>query len=466
MLSYTKNDGKIQLFYSGEFLFESKVKNPSPIKFETFVWNWIEKLSEKVEWFRDFFGNMVVDYYKTNPELRFDIVRKNIPKIIEANEEIEKIDPIDYERFIDRTRIKSGSVVFEPEDIKKITVTSNILKTFHFFIQLEDIRLPDLLAKEIFNDIIKYLGMDVVSKILAVIKTKSYRCTLTNRHVWEYIKQMRAHDTECQIAHIFIFIMNNILVLCERGKNPITFIVSSINCQLSWFLRTVYRDVFKYDAEIAVEDVEPVDNLAAYTYNYSIGQLLEISRKRIDDLIYSQTMYFDESIFKLDNLEQEAKFIPPVAEYITYPILSRTFKIPYEYFRALKASHSIHLNLHLKLVLEENGIELPNLISLLEHYPTSRPPLFSSTRLKSVSLFINNSFSKIFNEMISSASFYDLVRGFVSKVARNKYKNIFNDKIITWPQAPLEEDTIKFYTMWFKDDVSFLKKIEKKFLKP
>jgi hypothetical protein len=454
------------LFFDEEKILESELESSSVTNKFHLIINWVNELCEKLEGFNDFFKKLILEYIN-EPTKRLDLLKINFVKIVEFIRNYEEISPIDYDKFIDMSKVKSGSIFFSAQEIFDITLCSNTMKIFNLFIQIKELKLAHLNAKEIYNDILDLtIENSTITKILDVVKTKAYKYNVTDRYMWDYIKQMRCHDTECQISHMFSFIMNNILILCERGKNPITFTVSTINEQIHWFLRTVYRDTCKYTDQISTEEVnEPIkDNLRAYSYNFSIGQLIEAARNKTVQNINEQCvklgMDFDNKIVEFDDLLEKAQFLCPISEFVTYPILSKSLDIPYEYFKPLNINHSIQINIYIKNIMERvfDG-EMSNLMSLLEHYPVLKPPYTSALRLKQIEPFSNNMpYKETVFGFISSTCSSDLIKSFVGKVARNTYVNVFTNKIVSsWPQSQLEEDIMFFYLNWFNTNDMFIK---------
>jgi hypothetical protein len=164
----------------------------------------------------------------------------------------------DYSTFVDETKIKKNSILFRPEEIQKIIQLSCYLKIYSVIFNNEKLKLGQKAHRVIYNKLAyEIVETEIVRKIYDVIKTKTFRYNLTDRFMWEYIKNVQGKDIGTHIIEIFNFIMNNILVLCEEDKNPITYFVGVIDESVKWFLRSVYKGTTVYDDSIATEDILP-----------------------------------------------------------------------------------------------------------------------------------------------------------------------------------------------------------------
>jgi len=459
-----KEDKKYSFYIDEREIFESEIEQTSISNKMHIIINYINELMNNTEEFKKIFEEELISKYLESDN-KIELLLENFEKIIKIIKEYEK--KYNYSRFVDSSKIKSGSIVFSEDEIRSIMVCSGVLKILSIFTHVKILKLPLLIHKKIYNYIIeKTITNDIVMKLFNLIRTKVYRCSLTDKYMWEYIAAMRCHDKDCQIVSMFNFLMNYIIVLAERGKNPITFVVSTINEQLRWFLRTVYRDTFKYDDDVSINEPVTNDKMMAYSFNYAIGQILEVSKNKIYEMLNEECIKtgdnVDNRIIEFNNLLEKSQYVPPVSEYIVYPILSRALEIPHEYFCTLNQHNAILLNIYAKTVLEKvfSNREMPNLTSLLEHYPLQKPPIQSSLRLKQIQLFANNiPFRETIFGFISSAGSAEIIRSFVGKVARNLYINIFTGITKNWSQGLLEEDAMFFYLNFFnlRDDYIKLK---------
>jgi hypothetical protein len=185
-----------------------------------------------------------------------------------------------------------------PEEIFEIIKLSSYLKIYSVISNNENLKLGQTSDREIYNLLAsEIVETEVIRKIYDVIKTKTFRYNLTDKFMWEYIKNVQGKDIGIHVIEIFNFIMNHILILCEDDKNPITYFVGVIDESVKWFLRSVYKGSIVYDDSISTEDIQGIntDNLKTYSYNDTLGRLKGIAYEKIYELLQRQAMSIDET---------------------------------------------------------------------------------------------------------------------------------------------------------------------------
>ncbi len=440
------------------------------------ITNFISNLSQTIGeefdiWLKDFLIK-----YKENDEERFSILEENIPYIkLYVDQYIQNVN-IDYDQFVDESKAKKSSILFNAIEIKAIIQLSNYLKLYSLISNEENFKLPKRLHKNIYNIIARELiSSDVILKVFNVIKTKTFRYNITDRAMWDYIKMIQSKDVDAYVIEIFNFIMNQILVLCEEDKNPIIYFVSVIDESVKWVLRSVYKGTIIYEDSISTEDVHGpnIDNLKSYSYNDTLGMLKTIAYDHIFNLLEKnsavkfETDLQDEAITKLQTRLSEIQYVSPVCEFLVYPIFSKLTNIPYQYFETLSPEHSAVLSLYLNIILKRvfSKNEYNDLFSLLEYYPTSEPAIATTYKIKQYQLYI-----KIQNEIQNFYGFntktipHDILNYFIGRISRiNLFKIIDGQRLMGIPMSKIESDAIVFYTkLWsnsFTNEFKIMKKI-------
>jgi len=278
--------------------------------------------------------------------------------------------------------------------------------------------------------------------------------------MWEYIKNVQGKDIGVHIIEIFNFIMNNILVLCEEDKNPITYFVGVIDESVKWFLRSVYKGSIVYDDSISTEDIQGIntDNLKTYSYNDTLGRLKGIAYEKIYEQLQKQsTMTMeriddDEFIVSFHERASGVNYTSPLCETLVFPLLSQMTKIPYHHFKTLSPEHAAVLSVYIQLLIRKIfGTEYKNMVALLNFYPLRSPSMSTTYKVKAVHDYIN-----IQQEIMNFYGFntkilpHNLLCHYVGRVSRVDFCDILTGKKMGGiPLSKIEQDMIRFYTLYF-----------------
>lgn len=407
-------------------------------------------------WFFNFINN-----YKDENDIKY--LTDNVTQLKAYVDKYFDLENVDYSQFVDRSKVKKGTILFEPAEIKKILVASGYLKLYCFISIRSDIVISNFAHKTIYNMLIAdIMGTDVVYKIFNIVKTKTFRYNLTDRYMWEYIKMIQCKSIDVHTVEIFNFIMNSILILCEENKNPITYFVGVVEESVKWFLRSVYKKTVVYDDSIATEDIHGlnVDNLKTYSYNDTLGRLKGIAYdyiyKEIDKITpLSVDQDVDKNFSEFQSRVMSIEYISPLSDCLVFPILSRITNIPYFHFKTLSPEHSMVMSVYLqKLLLQVFKNEYSDLFSMLNYYPTSQPAVATTYKIKNVNNatgFINvqdktNNFFGFQTKMLP----YKILSYFVGRTSRVNFFNIFDGKPYGGiPLSKIESNMVKFYTLLF-----------------
>lgn len=413
--------------------------------------------------FDDWYSNLLVSYDTSRD---FKIILDSIDQLKEFVDEYIDNQEINFEQFINRKKVKKGTILFEPDEIEKITKASGYLKLYSLISNNQDLQLNRKFHKEVYNKILEdIISSEIVYKIFNVIRTKVYRYNLTDKYMWEYIKMIQCKSIDIHTVEIFNFIMNSIIILCEEGKNPIAYFVGVVDESVKWFLRSVYKKTIIYDDSISTEDIHGhnIDNLRAYSYNDTLGRLKGIAYEKIyhelekssSVLIKDDNEDSDKNVTELQRRVLSIEYISPLCSCLINPLLSQMTNIPYTHFSTLSPEYSAVLSVYVQAILRKvfKG-EYQDLFKLLNYYPTSQPAIATTYRIKQVNneggyLDIQNTISNFFGFKTKILP-YKIMSYFVGRSSRVNFCNIFDgQKLGGIPLSKIEGDVIQLFTLLF-----------------
>ena len=426
------------------------------------VTKFIEGVAELCgEEFSDWFMGLLKDC--EDEDRRPQVIIDNIPQLKEYANAYLDSRQIDFSQFVDVTKVKKNSILFMPEEIEKIIRLSCYLKIYSTISNNEKLKLGQTLHREVYNKMASEITeTEVVRKIFDVIKTKTFRYNLTDRFMWEYIKNVQGKDIGVHVIEIFNFIMNHILILCEEDKNPITYFVGVIDESVKWFLRSVYKGSIVYDDSISTEDIQGIntDNLKTYSYNDTLGRLKGIAYEKVYELLQRQTTLStetksnagDENIISFHERASEIEFVSPLAETLVYPVLSNMTQIPYHHFKTLSPEHSSVISVYMQnLFRSAFSTDYKDLFALLNYYPTRSPSVSTTYKIKSVHEYIDaQDQHKNFYGFNTKILPHALLCHYVGRVSRVDFCDILTGKKLGGiPLSKIEHSMIQFFTLYF-----------------
>jgi hypothetical protein len=436
--------------------------SPSSVTNKYFiVTNFIERVAEhNGEGFSDWFMDLLTDCQ--DEETRPKAVIDSIPQIKEYVDSYMDSLNFDYSQFVDLSKVKKNSILFEPDEIEQIIRLSSYLKVYSVISNNETLKLGQQLHRDVYNQFATaVVETDIVRKIYDVIKTKTFRYNLTDRFMWEYIKNVQGKDIGIHIIEIFNFIMNHILILCEVDKNPITYFVGVIDESVKWFLRSVYKGSIVYDDSISTEDIQGIntDNLKTYSYNDTLGRLKSIAYEKIYELLQRQTTMTTEEVTESDEFiisfherASEINYVSPLAETLVFPVLSKMTQIPYHHFKTLSPEHAAVISVYIQVLFRKVfGADYKDLFSLLNYFPMKSPSLTTTYKIKSVHEYLKVQQEKKnffgFNVKILP---HTLLCHFIGRVSRIDFCDILTGRRLGGiPLSKIESGMIRFFTLYF-----------------
>lgn len=408
------------------------------------------------------FSEWLIDLIKQcmDVQKRAGAVVDNLPQLKEYSDTYLDSLKIDYSQFVDVSKAKKNSILFQADEIQKIIRLSCYLKIYSLISNNEDLALGTKLHRTVYNKIASIvIESEVASKIFDVVKTKTFRYNLTDRFMWDYIKTIQCKDIGTHIIEIFNFIMNNIIILCEENKNPITYFVGVIDESVKWFLRSVYKGTIVYDDEISTEDIHGIhiNNLRTYSFNDTLGRLKAIAFDKIYERLDNENIMTigdktDQYIIDFNGRLSSIKYISPLCSCLVFPMLSQITKISYVHFKTISPEHAAILSYYLNRLLEKvYKTEYRNLFSLLDFYPESQPSLSTTYKIKSIHDYIKvQDRTKDFYGFNTKITPHKIICHFVGRVSRINFTNLLTgQKLSGIPLSKVESDMVHFYTLFF-----------------
>jgi hypothetical protein len=426
------------------------------------VTSFIERVAEfHGEAFSDWFVQLLKDCQDIDN--RAEIFINNIQQLKVYVDEYLESTNVNYDSFVDITKAKKSSILFDPTEIKNILRLSCYLKVYSVISNNQELAFGKSLHKEIYNKLAdNVIQTDVASKLFDVIKTKTFRYNLSDKFMWDYIKTIQCKDIGSHIIEIFNFIMNYILVLCEEDKNPITYFVGVIDQSVKWILRSVYKGTIVYDDSISTEDIHGINinNLLTYSFNDTLGRMKAVAFEKIHtQLEKTSPLTMDDDVSDRDLIEfnnriEKIEYISPLCTSLVFPLLSKMTDISYVHFKTISPDHAAILSYYLHGLLQKvfKG-EYKNLFSLLEYYPLSQPSLNTTYKIKSIHEYVN----------IKDINFYGfqtkilphkILCHFIGRVSRINFCHLLTgNKLSGIPLSKVEVDMIIFYTQLFSGKI-------------
>jgi len=410
---------------------------------------------------------------------KYNLLKDNVDKIKYFVDKFYKSIDFDFKQFTAFEKISRKSsnktILFNEDDMRDILYVSSYMKIYCLISYSTKRALGLNLHRQIYNDLIAdFIESNVIEKIYNVVKTKTYKYNMTDKAMWEYLKNFQGKSIDAHIGETFNFLLNNILVFCEYDMNPITFMVIVINNNSRWVLHSIYVHNIQYEGTLSTEDIHTItsDNLKTYAYNQTLGQLKTLAFQKItrsiESTISSESITkYDEDEIKLENTISEAivdtnnrindiTIHSPIHHCLTFPLISQICEIPYYHLKTIDANHACVLSMYLFQLLKETfGTRYSNFFNILNYGTKSESAISTTFRYKNIAKFVNMTNIHKFHTFKSKTILDQLVRHFIGVLSRNKdgYENLLNGKISTsFSISKIEPEIIEFY-IYFWDNV-------------
>lgn len=463
MVSFDKIEQKLWVvnFGEGEEFLLKMIPSSITNKFEIVVSFIIGMSTHFGEPFDKWAYNLLKDSQK--PATRPEILINNVDQIKGyVNDYLDFLD-IDYSQFVDESKAKKNSILFMPDEIRMIIRLSSYMKFYALFSNTENLKLGTRFHQEVYNKFASEVaGTEIISKIYKVIQTKTFKYKQSDSFMWEYIKTIQCKDIGTHVIEIFNFIMNNILILCEHDKNPITYFVGVVDESVKWFLRSVYKGSIIYDDSVKTEDIHGSerDNLLTYSFNDTLGRLKNVAFDKIYEQIERENTSLDQSdklITEFHRRVKDVEFVSPLSQCLVFPLLSKITKIPYAHFKTVSPEHTAVLSYYTSILLQKVfKADYRSLFNLLEFFPMTNPAIGTTYKVKNI-----HDYLKIQNDMKDFYGFntknlpHLALCHFVGRVSRVNFQHLLTGHILSGiPLSKIETDMIFFYTKYFAGELN------------
>lgn len=423
------------------------------------VADYIQRVSE---FHQETFSEWFIDLLKAceNTENKSNLLMSNLDQLKQFSDEYFESLKIDYTEFVDESKAKKNSILFNAEEILEIIRLSCYLKIYSVFSNNEKLKIGKTLHKAIYAKLsTTVIDQGIASKIFDVVKTKTFRYNLTDKFMWDYIKTIQCKDIGVHIIEIFNFIMNNIIVLCEEDKNPITYFVGVIDESVKWFLRSVYKGTIVYDDEISTEDIHGthINNLRTYSFNDTLGRLKGIAFEKIYERLDQENILTlndetDQYIIDFNNRLLTINFISPLCSCFVFPLLAQLTKISYVHFKTISPEHAAVLSYYTNILLQKVfKTYYRTLFTLLDYFPLKSPSVTTTYTVKRTQEFIGlQDETQDFFGFNTKIPPYKILSHFIGRVSRIEFCHLLTGKHMTGiPLSKIESDMMNFFTLYF-----------------
>jgi len=162
------------------------------------------------------------------------------------SEKMKKV--VDISSFVNRKKKTNHSVLFEEDEVYEIYLLSAIIKLYAIFsgTNLVEQNL-DKINKRAFEYVIRTLNLKkTIDKIHHVVYTKLFKCVGLDPTIMKTIALRSTMSEDDFVLYLFDYVLSAILVIYDMVRNPITFIVTSVDQVMIWHYRGLYQKSIAY----------------------------------------------------------------------------------------------------------------------------------------------------------------------------------------------------------------------------
>lgn len=153
-----------------------------------------------------------------------------------------------YPDFADKKKKTDNSVFFEVPDIKEIYKINILVKLMVPFTASNLVENDiDKLTKESFRYVIDREKLQpIIDKIHDLVQRKLTRCVGLDPTVLNTVKLKSTMSDHDFVLYLFDYVISAILAIYDLERNPVTFIVSSIDSIMTWHFKGLYQKAIAY----------------------------------------------------------------------------------------------------------------------------------------------------------------------------------------------------------------------------
>lgn len=153
-----------------------------------------------------------------------------------------------YPTFADKKKKTDNSVFFEISDIKEIYMINILVKLMVPFTGTTLVENDqERLTKMAFQYVIEKEKLNIIiEKIHDLVNRKLFRCVGLDPTVLNTVKLKSTMSDHDFVLYLFDYIISAILAIYDLERNPITFIVTSVDSIMTWHFKGLYQKAIAY----------------------------------------------------------------------------------------------------------------------------------------------------------------------------------------------------------------------------
>jgi len=338
--------------------------------------NVVEELLDDINTNHSRFSNwierFICDYINNNHS--YDIIESRVDALLKHSAAYVKSKNIDFSGYLDKTKTTKTSIVFTAEDIECIIILSVCLKIYGIISCDSTMKLPDNLHIKILEQIsgnAKRLGLK--NKIFKLVCSLTYRTVMRDKYIWDFC-QLRGTDApDSHIMGVFNYIIANLIAILEMDKNPIPFIINTVENSIRWLMKSVHNnDIIYGETFFGPEDIYSTGSNSQHSFSiYCCSDLIGRCAKSGMDILASKYCVSDDGFNDIRDRLDEIDDIYPHVKLVTLPIFSKVFGINYKHLLQMPPEHTILAGVLLRELVEDVFPErFPNISSFLTSCPS------------------------------------------------------------------------------------------------
>ena len=407
----------------------------------------VDKMCKEIEGFESWFKTLLLNYISSKNS---EFVYESCNDFLKFSEIYVDKQEINFDKFVNLSKVSTTSIVFYPEDIRALAISSTALKLYSIFFCDNELKLPDNMHKKVYDVLIKpCVEKKVTVKIFQLVRSRTYRSSITDRYIWGFIKSVLFEDPDSYVMTIFNFLLEKILALIDITQNPIPFIIGTSDDSIKWLTRSLFKDRTIY-GEIfgGSEDLYGSSLSKESFYIFCCNDTIAKVAKAGMELLEGEYNMESDSFTNVQERIEKVNHLCPAVLYITFPIACRVLEVPYKFLLTIPPKHSVLVGLFLHSISEEIlSSRFPALSEFLISCPKENLIYTKSQyKMRHPGLVINDD-SPIFG--FSSPYFkYKLLSaiiGILNASKKNLVDTITGDRLKRVRNFCLEDEVTRFY---------------------
>jgi hypothetical protein len=420
--------------------------------------NVVLKEMDELPGFTHWFKILILNYItKTGDRFNTQILFNNINTLNDYVEKYINNMGLNFDKYYKVEKRSMSSISFTGDDIRKIICGSTCLKLYAIFLWDDILGLNDADHKKFYQQVTeKYFTDDIVEKIFQVIKSRTFKSSVSDRFMWDFIENTISESPDTFIMMVFNFIMKYMIVILDPKMNPIPFIISKVDHSIRWTMHDMYKDKYIFgDLFSEGDNIDKIMTGSTETF-YGIS-CKDTINKCISKGMDIMKMYCGESdkYERILDKMNGVSVLYPHTRLLVFPLLSRIFEIPYDLLCEIPSPKGLILGMFLMDVLDDTIVRrFPMVYDLIRSYPTTDkyfPYNKTSFKIRNPELIVNDDVKLYtFGSKKFKYNFYSQVVGHLYPT--KKYLQVFPSETTRFKGAfsEVESDV----TMYLSDYIS------------